>query len=64
MCTILAPKEKAAICLLDPKDYAYLRLCIAAKVDFLLTDAIGDPLLRTYFVQSPTRCATSSSFDA
>jgi putative PIN family toxin of toxin-antitoxin system len=35
-CTILAPKEKAAICR-DPKDDAYLHLCIAAKADFLVT---------------------------
>jgi len=35
-CTILAPKEKAAICR-DPKDDAYLHLCIAAKADFLIT---------------------------
>ena len=35
-CTILAPKEKAAICR-DPKDDAYLHLCVAAKADFLVT---------------------------
>jgi putative PIN family toxin of toxin-antitoxin system len=35
-CTILAPKGKAAICR-DPKDDAYLHLCIAAKADFLVT---------------------------
>jgi uncharacterized protein len=35
-CTILAPREKAAICR-DPKDDAYLHLCIAAKADFLVT---------------------------
>jgi uncharacterized protein len=35
-CTILAPKERAAICR-DPKDDAYLHLCIAAKADFLVT---------------------------
>ena len=35
-CIILAPKEKAAICR-DPKDDAYLHLCIAAKADFLIT---------------------------
>ena len=35
-CTILVPKERAAICR-DPKDDAYLHLCIAAKADFLVT---------------------------
>jgi predicted nucleic acid-binding protein len=35
-CTTLAPKGKAAICR-DPKDDAYLHLCIAAKADFLVT---------------------------
>jgi len=35
-CTILAPKEKAVLCR-DPKDDAYLHLCIAAKADFLVT---------------------------
>ena len=35
-CTILAPREKAAICR-DPKDDAYLHLCIAARADFLVT---------------------------
>ena len=35
-CIILAPKEKAVICR-DPKDDAYLHLCIAAKADFLVT---------------------------
>lgn len=35
-CTTLAPKGKAAICR-DPKDDAYLYLCIAAKADFLVT---------------------------
>jgi putative PIN family toxin of toxin-antitoxin system len=35
-CTILSPKEKAAICR-DPKDGAYLHLCFAAKADFLVT---------------------------
>ncbi|MGB7631314.1 MAG: putative toxin-antitoxin system toxin component, PIN family [Candidatus Deferrimicrobium sp.] len=35
-CTILVPKGKAAICR-DPKDDAYLRLCIAARADFLVT---------------------------
>jgi len=35
-CTILVPKGKAAICR-DPKDDAYLHLCIAAKADFLVT---------------------------
>ena len=35
-CTILAPKGKTAICR-DPKDDAYLHLCIAAKADFLVT---------------------------
>ena len=35
-CTILAPREQAAICR-DPKDDAYLHLCIAAKADFLVT---------------------------
>ena len=35
-CTILAPKGRAAICR-DPKDDAYLHLCIAAKADFLVT---------------------------
>ena len=35
-CTILAPRERAAICR-DPKDDAYLHLCIAAKADFLVT---------------------------
>ena len=35
-CTILLPREKAAICR-DPKDDAYLHLCIAARADFLVT---------------------------
>jgi putative PIN family toxin of toxin-antitoxin system len=35
-CTILAPRGKTAICR-DPKDDAYLHLCIAAKADFLVT---------------------------
>jgi putative PIN family toxin of toxin-antitoxin system len=35
-CTILAPKEKVAICR-DSKDDAYLHLCIAANADFLIT---------------------------
>jgi putative PIN family toxin of toxin-antitoxin system len=35
-CTTLAPKEKMAICR-DPKDDAYLHLCIAAKADLLVT---------------------------
>jgi len=35
-CTILAPREKAALCR-HPKDDAYLHLCIAAKADFLVT---------------------------
>jgi len=35
-CTILAPKEKAAICR-DPKDDAYLHLCVGARADFLVT---------------------------
>jgi putative PIN family toxin of toxin-antitoxin system len=35
-CTILAPREKAAICR-DPKDDGYLHLCIAAGADFLVT---------------------------
>jgi putative PIN family toxin of toxin-antitoxin system len=35
-CTILVPKERAAICR-DPKDDAYLHLCSAAKADFLVT---------------------------
>jgi putative PIN family toxin of toxin-antitoxin system len=35
-CVTLAPKGKTAICR-DPKDDAYLHLCIAAKADFLVT---------------------------
>lgn len=35
-CTVLKPVEKGHICR-DPKDDAYLHLCIAAGADFLIT---------------------------
>jgi putative PIN family toxin of toxin-antitoxin system len=35
-CTILEPAGKGRICR-DPKDDAYLHLCIAAEADFLIT---------------------------
>jgi len=36
LCTILEPAGKGRICR-DPKDDAYLHLCIAAEADFLIT---------------------------
>jgi uncharacterized protein len=36
LCTILEPAGKSRICR-DPKDDAYLHLCIAAKANFLIT---------------------------
>jgi len=36
LCTILEPAAKGRICR-DPKDDAYLHLCIAAEADFLIT---------------------------
>jgi putative PIN family toxin of toxin-antitoxin system len=36
LCTIVEPSEKEHICR-DPKDDAYLHLCIAAEADFLIT---------------------------
>ena len=36
LCTIMETGEKVSICR-DPKDDAYLHLCIAAKVEFLIT---------------------------
>ncbi len=36
LCTVLKPAEKGHICR-DPKDDAYLHLCIAAEADFLIT---------------------------
>jgi putative PIN family toxin of toxin-antitoxin system len=36
LCTVLKPVEKGHICR-DPKDDAYLHLCVAAEADFLIT---------------------------
>ena len=63
-CTILAPREKAAICR-DPKDDAYLDLCIAAKADFLVTgdkDLLAVDPVKVVVLPDALKIVTPSQF--